>query len=213
MGTFGRIGLLRAGLAIAILPAAVPVKGELKSVSIGVLGATCATWAYKLDSELRRLDGVQEVNVTLKPGLATIKIEPGRRVDPAKLVNVVASTGLQVKPGSMRLRVAGTVVRSGNEAILRLSRMKQPAALLLRQGRGSGNQSLTRSASPRQESPSAAIELEGAWNDRAGAPETITPSKRREANRNSGVHESREAIVGELIVRRIYERRPTRDAR
>jgi copper chaperone CopZ len=64
-----------------------------------------------------KIDGVREVKVSLKEGLATIQLAPANRVSVEQIRKAIRSNGFT--PRAAEIRVAGVLVAQDDELILR----------------------------------------------------------------------------------------------
>ena len=110
--------LIRLGalLGIATLLAPAPAHAQLQEVRQTVFGMDCAPCAYALERRLGRLDGVEEVTVSLNEGQAVIRFAPESRADLGGLRAAVRDAGFD--PREATLRVAGTLRRGGDRWVL-----------------------------------------------------------------------------------------------
>ena len=84
------------------------------------------TCAYAVRRALRKIDGVENVDVSLNKGLATIRLKPGNTVRPEQFWQTVRDNGFT--PKATRVSVRGTIANatpelkvSGSGELMRLS--------------------------------------------------------------------------------------------
>ncbi len=68
----------------------------MKSYSFDVSGMTCGGCSGSVQRALRQIDGVSHVEVTLRPGVATVMTDPSR-VTPAQIESVITRLGYPAK--------------------------------------------------------------------------------------------------------------------
>ena len=73
---------------------------EPEIIEIDVRGMTCAFCIYGLEKELKQIDSVSEVHVSLKHKKARLVLRSGRRVDEELIRNTVREAGFT--PGNIR---------------------------------------------------------------------------------------------------------------
>lgn len=72
-------------------------KVQPKKVQVVVSGLTCPICAGKLKTGLEKIEGVENVSVDLKKGIATFTIKEGFKVTDEKIKQVVKDEGYNVK--------------------------------------------------------------------------------------------------------------------
>jgi len=68
----------------------------MKTLSFNVGGMTCGGCTSGVQRALSQLDGVSHVEVTLRPGIATVVADPAR-VTPARIESAIAKLGYAAK--------------------------------------------------------------------------------------------------------------------
>ena len=68
----------------------------MDSITIGINGMTCQGCVASVKRVLQAIDGVEKVDVTLKPGQAKVEYAPGR-VDGARLRSAIEDAGYEVE--------------------------------------------------------------------------------------------------------------------
>lgn len=66
-----------------------------RQISVKVLGMSCPFCAYGVEQKLQRLEGVEELTVELKSGVATLTLEEGADISNEKLVQTVKQAGFE----------------------------------------------------------------------------------------------------------------------
>ena len=68
----------------------------MKTFKFDVQGMTCGGCTGSVQRALANLDGVSHVDVTLRPGAATVQADPAR-VTPAQIESTLAGLGFEAK--------------------------------------------------------------------------------------------------------------------
>lgn len=103
---------LLAGLGVAALtlgltsPAAF---AELRKVEQTVYGMDCAPCAYGVEKNIKKLDGVQEVTVSLNEGNAVVELAKDNKVSIGAIRQAISDGGFT--PKEAHVEVAGTLAR------------------------------------------------------------------------------------------------------
>ena len=105
-------------VAAWFLLAALPGLAEISQVSISVNGLGCPFCVYGLEKKLKKVDGVQTVQVDLKSGMAVMILEEGKTPDLSAFNTAVNKAGFT--SGEMKITAVGKVVFKGNGAFLKL---------------------------------------------------------------------------------------------
>lgn len=92
-----------AALAVAALlvPAAafaqeVEAETEPRRIEVTILGMSCPFCAYGVEQKLKRVEGVEDLEVDLKTGIATLILAEGADVSNATLKETVEEAGFEV---------------------------------------------------------------------------------------------------------------------
>lgn len=96
--------------------AVVPVDASLRHVEHEIRGMDCAPCAYGMQKSLQKLDGVENVQVSLNNARGTLTLAPGNEVTFEQIREVIRDGGF--KPMAATARIAGTLKRDGDHAIL-----------------------------------------------------------------------------------------------
>lgn len=92
------------GLALAAGPApaqetenrdAGPPDEQARVVRVEILGMSCPFCAYGVEQKLKKLEGVKELKVELKTGIATLTMEEGADVSNEQLKRTVDDAGFE----------------------------------------------------------------------------------------------------------------------
>jgi len=90
--------LLMAGLLLAAPVASVSAQETgASSATIAVDGLSCPFCAYGLEKHLKRIAGVEGVEINMKSGKAIVRLKPGVRVDDAALKAAVKKAGFTAR--------------------------------------------------------------------------------------------------------------------
>lgn len=68
---------------------------ETRTIRVKILGMSCPFCAYGAEQKLRRLDGVEELEVELQSGIATLVIEDGADLSNERLRKTVDDAGFE----------------------------------------------------------------------------------------------------------------------
>ena len=88
------LGLLAPALAVQQEPSA--QEGEARQIQVTILGMSCPFCAYGVQQKLKKLEGVKELTVELKTGLATLTLEEGADISNEQLQKTVKDAGFEV---------------------------------------------------------------------------------------------------------------------
>lgn len=80
---------------------------EVTGMSVRVVGLACPFCAFGLEKKLKAVEGVRGVEVSLKPGVVALRVDPHRPPSVDALRKAVQSAGFT--PGEVRLTVLGTL--------------------------------------------------------------------------------------------------------
>ena len=117
--------VLMAGMSL-------PAQADVKSLTVKVDGLACPFCAFGLEKKLKKVEGVEKLNIDINTGEAVLNITTGTRLTFASSTEGKASTGLvaQVQkaveeggftPRDLRATVEGKVVVQNGETWLKLS--------------------------------------------------------------------------------------------
>lgn len=102
----GLVLLVSVGLASA------PADASIRYVRQEIRGMDCAPCAYGMQKSLRKLDGVQDVQVSLNDAMGTLTLAPDNAVTFEQIRAVVRDGGF--KPMAATARIAGSLERDGD---------------------------------------------------------------------------------------------------
>ncbi len=68
-----------------------------QTATIVVNGLSCPFCAYGLEKHLKKVNGVEDVNIDMKHGKATVSLKPGTQVDDAMLREAVKKAGFTAR--------------------------------------------------------------------------------------------------------------------
>jgi copper chaperone CopZ len=85
------------------------------------------TCAHVVDVALKKVAGVESVEVSLNKGLATVKLKPGNTVSLPQLWEVIHKNGYT--PKSTAVSVRGELANVSGQIRLKVSGMKEPHGL------------------------------------------------------------------------------------
>ncbi len=88
------IGLVASPLAAQ--QEAMPREDEPRQIVVTILGMSCPFCAYGVEQKLKKLEGVKELTVELKTGLATLTLEEGADISNEELQKTVEEAGFEV---------------------------------------------------------------------------------------------------------------------
>lgn len=92
---------LAVALALVAAPAALhgreaaPSQEQARVIKVKILGMSCPFCAYGAQQKLKKLDGVEKLNVELKSGIATLTMKEGADVSNGKLKETVKNAGFE----------------------------------------------------------------------------------------------------------------------
>lgn len=114
--------LLTRFLSISVLLATVLIlapraDAQLRQIDQTVFGMDCAPCAHAMEQSLGRLEGVENVSVSLNSGLAKLDLSPTNDVTYDKVRSIVSNGGF--KADTATLTLTGTVRQEAGQWILR----------------------------------------------------------------------------------------------
>jgi hypothetical protein len=118
-------------LAVALVLVAPAARADVKSVWLGVKGATCPKCGFGLAKALHAVPGVEKAWIVVTPQHMEVRLKPGAWVDPAQMLQLTHKSNLKDVPEDIRLTVTGTLEKRGEGLVLVLDRMKTPVDLTL----------------------------------------------------------------------------------
>jgi copper chaperone CopZ len=116
--TIARLGLTALVAALGAVPA---VRADVLGISLPVTGVVCPVCAHSINMALRRVEGVKSVKVLMKSHVnLDVALHPRTWVDPSRLFREIRLVGYRARPDELKLRLRGTVSRSGDGLVLTL---------------------------------------------------------------------------------------------
>lgn len=112
----GGLGTLAGILVLFLGSMATPAEASIRYVQQEIRGMDCAPCAYGMQKSLRKLDGVEDVQVSLNHAMGTITLAAENDVTFERIREVVRDGGF--KPMEAKARVTGTVERDDGEPTL-----------------------------------------------------------------------------------------------
>lgn len=95
------LGTITLALAELLVPRiswgqAVEVQAQPRQIKVTILGMSCPFCAYGVEQKLKKLDGVEDLDVQLGTGIATLTLEEGADVSNETLKKTVEVAGFEV---------------------------------------------------------------------------------------------------------------------
>ena len=112
-----------------------PARAEISHVTVAVDGLGCPFCVYGIEKKLKAVDGVADVEIDLKTGLATVDLAPGATPDVAALRKAVEKAGFT--PRDITLTAIGTLALEDSSVFLNI-RGSEQRYLLFEKGREDG---------------------------------------------------------------------------
>jgi copper chaperone CopZ len=102
---------------------------QLLTVDLTIFGMDCAICAHGVRTGLKKIDGVETVDVSLEQGLARVQLKPTNKVTLQKIQTVVKKNGFSPKSAKVQLR--GTIQHRENRLQVTVSGSAEiiPAAI------------------------------------------------------------------------------------
>ena len=69
---------------------------EPRQIQVTILGMSCPFCAYGVEQKLKKLDGVEDMEVVLETGLATLTLEEGADISNEQIQKAVKDAGFEV---------------------------------------------------------------------------------------------------------------------
>jgi copper chaperone CopZ len=109
--------VVRLGAAmLLLLLTPVHAGAEMRRVRLSVLGMDCAICAHSLVIAVRKVEGVESVEVSLERASMDIRLRPGNRITLGQLRQLVKNTGFTAKDATVT--AVGTLVDRGGKPAL-----------------------------------------------------------------------------------------------
>jgi len=99
--SFAALLALTVGLALTPISAAAQEREAtpeiaLRQIEVTILGMSCPFCAYGAEKKLKNLEGVEELEVVLETGLATLRLEEDADISNERLRETVKEAGFEV---------------------------------------------------------------------------------------------------------------------
>ena len=120
-------------VALGLVPAS-SMAGEVSEIVISVKGLACPFCVYGLEKKLKKVDGVQGVEIDLNTGAAVVALKNGQAPDLAQFRNAVKKAGFTA--GEIKITAVGKIVFTKNQALLKLSDSGKEYVLFEKDGAG-----------------------------------------------------------------------------
>ena len=108
------LSVMSAWFLLAVLPG----RAEISQVSIFVDGLGCPFCVYGLEKKLKKVDGVETLQVDLKSGLVVMTLQEGDSPEPSRFVDAVKKAGFT--PGELQITAIGKVLAVNDRLLLQL---------------------------------------------------------------------------------------------
>ncbi len=105
-------------VAAWFLLAALPGRAEISQVSLSVDGLGCPFCVYGLEKKLKKVGGVQTVQVDLKSGLVVMTLQEGESPELSRFEDAVKKAGFT--PGKLQITAIGKVLAVNDRMLLQL---------------------------------------------------------------------------------------------
>lgn len=105
--TIRSISISTATAAFLLVLAPPPAQAQVRQATVDVAGMACPFCAYGLEKRLRKVEGVDSVEVELKEGRATLNVGEGSSIDLPAVVEAVHEAGFT--PGRLEATAEGTI--------------------------------------------------------------------------------------------------------
>ncbi len=109
----GTVGVF---LLLVVLPRS--ARAEMPRIELRVDGLACAFCAYGLEKKLKRLDGVQHIDIRLNEGRVILQFEPDAAPDLDAIRTAVRKAGFTLR--QIRVTVLGRVASENTRWVLRV---------------------------------------------------------------------------------------------
>ncbi len=104
-----------AGILLLSLGILSPIQAQVEKVEIRVDGLACPFCAYGLEKKLKKIEGVEKVQINVKDGIATLRSKKGKSVEVENLESVVKDAGFT--PREITTTVVGKVGQSNGTLV------------------------------------------------------------------------------------------------
>lgn len=94
---------------LAFVPSAL---AQIRQVTVYVDGLACPFCAYGVEKKLKRVEGVESMDIRMNEGTVTLKAREGRSIDVMKVPQAIRDSGFSLR--KMKVKAAGIVKKEGN---------------------------------------------------------------------------------------------------
>jgi mercuric ion binding protein len=98
-------------LAAVFVPLSKAAAG-IKSVTVLVDGLACPFCAYGVEKKLKRVEGVESMDIRMNEGTVTLKAKEGLSIDISQVPQAIRDSGFSLR--EMRVAVTGIVNKEGD---------------------------------------------------------------------------------------------------
>lgn len=159
-------------LSIAFLIAS-SSQADISRVTISVNGLACPFCVYGLEKKLKKVDGVESVEIDLKTGKAVLTLEKGKAPNLADFRTAVKKAGFTA--GEIKVTAVGTVALVRNQVRLKLRNSRQEYLLFDKNTKGATSLSEgTRSQLLAFAEKQTVVAITGALHEHADGPSGLS---------------------------------------
>ncbi len=142
---------MRTPLSILVLLLApAPARAEYRRIELKILGMDCATCAHGVHVAMKKLDGVETVELSLERAQAEVGLKPDNRLSLDQFRQIVKRNGFEPKESTVT--AIGTVRDAGGRMVFEVSGVATPLVI-----------------SPDRSAPEAYRQLKGAFDSKSTA--------------------------------------------
>lgn len=112
---------VRSVMAGTLLFLLIPVSGlaQMPQVVVKVDGLACPFCAYGLEKKLKRIEGVEKVEINVKGGTTALRTKPGRTLDLDEVAKAVREGGFT--PRTLTVTVTGEIREWNSRPVIQLT--------------------------------------------------------------------------------------------
>jgi len=111
----GKLGMGAAVLALQVIAPSL-AQAELRRVDLKIFGMDCATCAHGVRVAVRKLEGVESVEVSLERASVAINLRPGNRITLSQLRQIIKNNGFAAKEATVT--IVGLLTERGGKPAL-----------------------------------------------------------------------------------------------
>jgi mercuric ion binding protein len=89
---------------------------EITNAKVSVVGMSCPFCAYGVEKKLKKVEGVETINVDMKEGTASLSAGEGQSINIAQIPKAVKESGFS--PGKIEITAIGNVKRNDQQFAL-----------------------------------------------------------------------------------------------